>query len=182
MKTRHRKTLTRFMAWCEHDMPRLFNYVSYQVKDQSAAEELTSQICERALTHLHLYDPGKGTLNTWIFAIARNTIHNYRRSLSRRPTPVSLDALPEIQADGQSVEEAVAIGEAFKAVIGQLDRLPEREQEVIALRYGAGLSNQEIAGLTGLNAAHVGVVLHRALKKLRVALIAETEAHHVPVK
>ena len=48
--------------------------------------------------------------------------------------------------------------------------LDERERDLIALRFGSGLSNREIATMTGLSDSHVGVILHRALRKLRQTL------------
>jgi RNA polymerase sigma-70 factor, ECF subfamily len=45
--------------------------------------------------------------------------------------------------------------------------LPEREQELIALKYGADLTNREIARLTGLSETNVGSILYRVVRKLR---------------
>jgi RNA polymerase sigma-70 factor (ECF subfamily) len=49
-----------------------------------------------------------------------------------------------------------------------LTQLEDRNGELVALRYGAGLTNRAIAGLTGLSESNVGVILHRTLKQLRV--------------
>ncbi len=38
-------------------------------------------------------------------------------------------------------------------------RLSEREQELIALKYGAALNNREIARLTGLSESNVGTAV-----------------------
>ncbi len=54
-------------------------------------------------------------------------------------------------------------------------RLPERDQEVLALKFGADLANQEIAQMMGLKPTHVGVLLHRAVRKLRLAVEEETD-------
>ncbi len=66
--------------------------------------------------------------------------------------------------------------EVFRQAVLSLHHLDEQEQEVIALRYGAELSNQEIAEVMGLSPNHVGVLLHRTLKKLRQAMQIEEEA------
>ena len=52
--------------------------------------------------------------------------------------------------------------------------LDERERDLIALRFGSGLSHREIARMTNLTDSHVGVILHRALRKLRQTLQTET--------
>jgi RNA polymerase sigma-70 factor (ECF subfamily) len=66
--------------------------------------------------------------------------------------------------------EAVARREELAEVLAAIAELPEREQEIIALKYAGGLSNREIAGAMGLSDSNVGVILFRALRKLRVQL------------
>ncbi|HKR34405.1 MAG TPA: sigma-70 family RNA polymerase sigma factor [Steroidobacteraceae bacterium] len=45
--------------------------------------------------------------------------------------------------------------------------LPDRERELIALRYGAGLSNRAIAPLVNLSESNVGTILHRTVQAVR---------------
>ena len=49
-------------------------------------------------------------------------------------------------------------------------QLPDREQEIVALKFGFGLGNNEIAKVMKLKPNHVGVLLHRALYTLRLTL------------
>ena len=55
----------------------------------------------------------------------------------------------------------------------QIARLPTREQEVLSLRLGQGLSYKQIAEITDLSVSHVGVILHEAVTKLRVAMTGQ---------
>ncbi len=48
-----------------------------------------------------------------------------------------------------------------------LQQLPQREQDVIALKYGADMTNRAIADLTGLSESNVGTILHRTVSKLQ---------------
>jgi RNA polymerase sigma factor (sigma-70 family) len=162
-----------FKAWYERDLSRLYRYVWYRVRDQAVAEELTATICERALEILDRYDPARGGFDAWMFGIAHNEVRSALRSRRRRPTLLSLDALPWNRSGGRPVEQQIVRREAFDAAIQVIADLPEPEQAVVALRYGAGLSNPEIAQITNLTPNHVAVRLHRALKKLRAALAAE---------
>ena len=52
----------------------------------------------------------------------------------------------------------------------QIAQLPTREQEVLSLRLGQGLSYKQIAEITDLSVSHVGVILHEAVTKLRTAM------------
>lgn len=160
----------QFTHWYEQGMPRLYNFIAYQVLDRQTAEDLTSRVCERALRHLDRYDPQRGSLDTWIYAIARNTLRNHFRSHARRPRHTSLEALPPFSANGTHPERRVEMMDTFKRVMGQLHHLPARQREAIALRFGGGLSNGEIAEVMGISANHAGVLLHRALTRLKKAV------------
>jgi RNA polymerase sigma-70 factor (ECF subfamily) len=48
-----------------------------------------------------------------------------------------------------------------------LEGLSEREQELVAMKYGAELTNRKIAELTGLSETNVGTILYRVVRKLR---------------
>ena len=56
----------------------------------------------------------------------------------------------------------------------QIARLPTREQEVLSLRLGQGLSYKQIAEITDMSVSHVGVMLHEAVTKLRTAMAGAT--------
>ena len=69
-----------------------------------------------------------------------------------------LDLLPQDVAQRQA---------DFNRLSVLLSRLADRDRELVALKYGAGLTNRTIAGLTGLSESNVGVILHRAVQELR---------------
>ncbi len=48
-----------------------------------------------------------------------------------------------------------------------LAALPERERELLALKYGADATNRAIATITGLGESNVGTILHRTVGLLR---------------
>jgi RNA polymerase sigma-70 factor (ECF subfamily) len=54
--------------------------------------------------------------------------------------------------------------------------LPERDRELLSLKYGAGMTNRAIARITGLTESNVGTILHRAVEKLRSEWPASAEA------
>jgi RNA polymerase sigma-70 factor (ECF subfamily) len=161
---------TAFEELYSEYLPRVFNYVSYRVGDQKAAEDITAEVFERALKHLHTYRADRGAFSTWLFKIARNLISNHLRTQRRRPEALSLETYPAIAVSSPSAEQATIEAERLRQVQASLKRLPEREQEIVALKFGFGLGNGEIARLMHLNPNHVGVLLHRALHMLRLTL------------
>ncbi len=156
-------------------LPKIYNYVSYRVGDRAEAEDITSAIFERALQRLHMYRADRGAFSTWLFTIARNVIFNYFRSRRRQPQAGSLADASSIVVSGASPEQAVIEAEQLRQVQACVRRLPERDQEVLALKFGADLANQEIAQVMGLTPTHVGVLLYRAVRKLRLAVEEETD-------
>src|SRR5437773_1215774 len=48
-----------------------------------------------------------------------------------------------------------------------LATLAGRDRELVALKYGVGLTNRAIAGITGLSESNVGTLLHRVVQDLR---------------
>ena len=50
-----------------------------------------------------------------------------------------------------------------------LGQLNQRERELLALKFGAGLTNRAIAGLMSLSESNVGTINNRLMQRLRTA-------------
>src|SRR5512138_3462601 len=138
-------------------MPALFGYLLYQTQDRDLAQELTSSTCLRALERLDQFDPSRGKLKDWIFGIARNQLREHLRVEHRRPAPVTLSDAVECLVTDEGFELDYDQRETLLEVLNHIDSLGEREREIIALRYGAGLSNAEIAPMLEITSNHVAV-------------------------
>jgi RNA polymerase sigma factor (sigma-70 family) len=167
-----------FAAWYERDFDRLFSYITYRLRDKQVAEELATAICEKALTYLDRYDPSRGSLHGWVLGIARNELLHHMRDHKRQTELVALDDLPEVDGQGATMDDTVYRAEITRRVLANLHILSEREQELIALRYGADLPHEEIARMVGLTAGNVRVLIHRALDKLHRLLEDYYEAEN----
>jgi RNA polymerase sigma-70 factor (ECF subfamily) len=164
-----------FAAVYDFYFARIYNYTRYRVGDATLADDLTSEIFERVWRHLDTYRPDRGPFAGWLFGIARNTVNaTLRRQRARRW--LSLEALAQQPSAGPRPEEAAAQAEAERALLAAVGRLGEREREVLALKFTSGLGNHAIGAVLGLNAGHVGVILHRAIRRLRLALEHEGES------
>ncbi len=143
----------------------VYAYVAGMLRDQVAAEEVTAATFERAYRKRNKYDPDRGSARAWLFGIARNAALDELRRL-RRHQP-----LPDEQIDtlARETEHPTERSENRIAVIAALGGLDGREQELVALRFFAGLSNAEIAELLGISESNAGTRLHRIVNKLREA-------------
>ena len=145
----------------------VYAFFAYSVP-RPVAEDLTSSTFERVLRSWASYDPRKAGVRTWILAIARNQLTDHYRRASHRNAR-SIDAEPALieELSTSAAEEDVLDRDAFRAMLA---RAGDREREVLALRYGADLSANEVAELLGLSSANVHQIASRALRRLREEL------------
>ncbi len=66
-----------------------------------------------------------------------------------------------------SIEEGLQHRQDMATLNTLLADLPQREHELIALKFGAGLTNRAIASLMKLGESNVGTILERVTRKLR---------------
>jgi RNA polymerase sigma-70 factor (ECF subfamily) len=109
------------------------------------------------------YRKNLATFTTWLFAIAKNVHIDY---LKGRHIYLPIDAAANLAADGSPAIDAERRSDLSRLASLCAD-LSERDRELIALRYGADLSNRFIGRMTGLSESNVGTILHRLVKVLR---------------
>lgn len=144
------------------ELPRLYNYFRYRLGDEGIAEDLTSVVLEKAWLKRQRYRRDRAAFSTWLFSIARNEVVGYLRK-RRISLPISM---AESAAD-DSAEHGLERSQDIQYLSRLLADLPERERELISLKFGADLNNREIATVTGLSESNVGTILSRTLQKLR---------------
>jgi RNA polymerase sigma factor (sigma-70 family) len=137
---------------------RVYAYVAYRVGPGPDAEDVTSEVIERAIRYRASYDSRRGAPLGWLIGIARTCIDDLYRGrlqgLGNEHEPVDLT---EMETDSfQRLDVAAAVA-----------TLEPRDRELIALRYGADLSTREIARLLDMAPNAVDVALHRARTRLR---------------
>ncbi len=159
-------TRETFAELYEQYMPRVFRYISYRVNDVHLAEDLTSNVFEKALTGSSSYHSKKASFSTWLLSIARHVVIDHYRVSSRRQT-VPLEKVTEMSSEIASPEEEVVRKEEQQRLQTCLAGLPPQEQEVISLKFGAELTNRQIAGMLSLSESNVGTTLYRSVRKLR---------------
>jgi len=156
----------------DHYFTPVYRYVRYRVQDANAAEDITSEVFERALRHITSYRPERGEFALWLLAIARNAVRDHLRSMRRhRWLPIDLYARvasKEPQPDAVSAEN-----EAWRQVEKALRELSDRERDLVALAFGATLSHRQIAAIMDLSESNVGVMLHRTVKRMRAIVQKE---------
>jgi len=160
---------------------RLFRVARAILRNDSEAEDAVQASYVSAFTHLASFR-GEAQLSTWLTRIAVNEAT--ARLRRRRPT-TDLDELDG--ASGHSAEiiqfpliniqpdpETEVHRQEIRALLERaIDALPDSFRTVFVLRDIEGLSIEETAAQLSLQPETVKTRLHRARRRLRVALEAE---------
>jgi RNA polymerase sigma-70 factor (ECF subfamily) len=157
--------------------------------DRGVAEEVVQETFLALWNRAELFDPGTGSLGTWLRSIARNRTIDRLRAAGRRPrlVPIVADDSETGMADGfeRLLYSGTVVGgavagpgpegrleqvEARDAIREALATMPDAERTVILLAYQDELSQSEIASRLGWPLGTVKTRTRRALRRLRTAL------------
>jgi RNA polymerase sigma-70 factor (ECF subfamily) len=144
--------------------PEIYRYALYRIGDQTAAEDIASDVMVRLLEASHSHRPPKTNLRGWLIGTASHAVTDHLRRKYRRPTESLSDSLadpapqPAAQLDRR---------ETNRAVHSAYTRLTSDQQHVLALRFGQGYSIEETASLMNKNINAVKALQFRALASLQ---------------
>lgn len=148
---------------------KVYNYVRYHVRLPAETDDVTGRIFEAALHKFGTYRAERGPVNAWLFTIARNAVIDWARGRNRR-AEVSLDDSAEPAGAEPRMEAALERKEEAGLLLEAVAELDERSRDIIALKFSSGMTNRDIAQMTGLGENNVGIVIYRAVKKMQAAL------------
>lgn len=165
----HRAWLSQLFA--RYERPLVAYALRLLPRDLERARDCVQEtflaLCQQPRSHV------EGHVEAWLFKTCRHKAMDHHRRESRMAHSVPLVATPLAHAKASDPAANLVLQEDQQRVADQLRSLPAREQEVLALRMGHGLSYKQIAEVTGLTVNHVGVLLHQAVSQLRTALASE---------
>lgn len=105
-------------------------------------------------------------LAAWLFTVSRNVVcdHLRRQKVVRFGDDPRLDDREGLEL---SPDDHLDRGEREQRLAALVEELPEREKELVRLKFQVGLSYREIEQITGISQGNIGYFLHRAVKHLR---------------
>ncbi|MDN5854223.1 MAG: sigma-70 family RNA polymerase sigma factor [Actinomycetia bacterium] len=113
--------------------------------------------------------PGYGaqaSFVAWVHGVAKHKIVDAYRRAARNPARPTED-LPDAADQRPGPEALVLRAEQSARLCRLLDRLPERQRDILVLRVIEGLSSEQVAVAFGTTAGAVRVAQHRAMNSLR---------------
>lgn len=147
----------------------VYRYLYRRLGNPHDAEDLTAQVFTEALENLlaHRYSE-RGKFAAWLFSIARRKLTDFHRQ--RIPLP-----LEDQLVHDSDLLDAIETGDDHSQITRLLAMLDDHKQELLRLRFAAGLSFAVIATLEGRSEAAVKMAIYRALDWLRNQWEADNE-------
>jgi RNA polymerase sigma-70 factor (ECF subfamily) len=158
-----------FVLLYDRYVERIYAYAQRETGDVALAQDIVSATFEKALVNLPGYRWRGVSFGAWLYKIARNEIHMQRRKqkwtiplVDRFFSNVNVEKWLQTEEQANEIQQALA-------------RLSGRDQEVLRLAFYEELSHAEIGQILNCSPRNVAVRLHRALKRLRKQMMAETQ-------
>ncbi len=157
---------------------QILTYTLRRTADARLAEDITADTFAKALHSLWRYSWRGVPLSAWLYKIAGNEI----RMQARKRASVSLDILVEagfdiaddaLSEEREALEQAATADAQFAQVSAALRSLPQKYQEVLALRYMEDKSGREIALIVNKKESTVRSLLHRGMQMLKAELAVQ---------
>jgi RNA polymerase sigma factor (sigma-70 family) len=142
--------------------------------DREAVADVVQEAFLRALYSLDtLQDPAR--LRAWLGAIARNLATDHLRN-RRRVTALDEKAAVDLADTASDPVRVAELGELARRVEGCVAGLSRRDATAIALVTHFGFRTEQVASALGLSVGAAKVLLHRARRRLRQALVLQVLA------
>lgn len=130
--------------------------------NQEAAEDITQEVFFQLVDKIASFQ-FRSSFSTWLYRIVMNTAQNVqKRDSIKRDKEANHSDLVLPQGYG-SAEDSVALKQVFALV----DKLPEKQKEVVLLVLCEGLSHREAADILGCAEATIAWRVFQARKKLQ---------------
>lgn len=142
----------------------VYKFVMYRVGDSTLAEDIASDVFIRLLEAVNKGSGPESNLKGWLIGTASHIVTDHLRKKYRRPEQDISDSLPDLSPGPVS---EVDQREQNRLVRGAYDKLTTEQQDVLALRFGAGCSLEETASRMNKNVNAIKALQFRALAALQ---------------
>ncbi|MGW5498769.1 sigma-70 family RNA polymerase sigma factor [Streptomyces olivaceoviridis] len=143
----------------------LLGFARNELGDPQLAEEVVQEVFLRAWRSSDSFDSRRGSLRTWLYAIARNAIVDARRRREVRPAVAHSQEAGREDADGgvDPYDQLLARIELREA----LDRLCPKHRKVVVEVYFLGRTCADLAEELGIPASSARSRLYHGIRALR---------------
>jgi len=153
-----------FETLCGRYQSRLLSFCRHMLASREDAEDVLQEVFTAAFNAI-LADERDINVRPWLYRIARNRVALYfrQKGIERR----GQKALEDRNPAGNTPEPSTDALETPELLHAALLELSETEREALRLKFSQSFSHAEIARLLQIEQTYLGVVVFRALRKLR---------------
>ncbi|MGH2473451.1 MAG: sigma-70 family RNA polymerase sigma factor [Candidatus Limnocylindria bacterium] len=153
----------------------VFGVLYRMLGSPESAEEVAQNAFHSVWRQAGGYRPERGSVRTWLLAIARNAAIDWRRSKGNRTARTTAIDDAVVLIDDMLVEERVIASLRAQRVRAAVAALPREQREVLSLAFWSGLSQTEIASRTGAPLGTVKSRVRLGMARLRESLADDEE-------
>lgn len=149
----------------------IYRYVLVRIRSEADAEDVAAETFVAAFAAIGRFRWQGLPFEAWLFRIARSKIADHQRRARRRSTTSDLSEVPpELLPREEDVALQVVRRDEHRAAVAAMTKLSQDQQDVLALRFFAGLSLHETAEAMGRSSSAVKQLQFRAVTALRRAM------------
>ena len=142
---------------------QIYRFVYSRIGEQSAAEDVTSEVFIKALRGIGRYQDTGRPFQAWLYQIAVNAIADRYRAAK----PVEDIAEQRGLAVEGDLEALAAHRDEMRRIWALVERLPGPQRTAIVLKFQEDLKIEDIAVAMGKSPGAVKLLIHRAVTRLR---------------
>jgi len=140
---------------------KVYGYLLSKVGNVQDAEDLCGDVFVKIYAHLDTFDDSKSSLSTWIYNITRNTLYDHFR------TSYTASEIDEEYAQVGDFVDDICNDETIQSLADALEKLGERDRDIILLHYYRGDTLKTIAERMDISYSYAKVLHNNALENLK---------------
>ena len=153
-----------FGALYDRHFQQIYRFVYSRVWEQTAAEDVTSEVFIKALKAMPRYQDTGRPFAAWLYQIAVNAIADRYRSL--KPSQ-PLEDFHDLSVAGPAIDEQAAQRDEIRRIWAIVEELPVQQRMALVLKFQEDMKIEDIAVAMGKTAGAVKLLIHRGVTRLR---------------
>jgi len=165
----------------QHYKPHLEKFFSARLGKNPKLEDLVSEVFKKALAGIDSFRWQGISLSAWLYKISRNVLIDFFRENGRK-TEIDIETISPPPSLEPGPEQWYLKDAQENLLHELLEELPEREREIIYLKFFEGRTNKSIAAEMNLSETNVGTIVYRTIRKLRAKILQDRTSSNHPTR